>query len=125
HLATSLEEHPLSPWHIEGESFIARNEPSIVDVRVDRSTRHRTSRRGEDDVEVSRIRIRVGLRPRPVVSKFEEPEMSRRPNDRTADLLPDLTRQGIEQRLRSVPASPWQHVGPVFVEHEDRPARPR
>ncbi len=62
------------------------------------------------------------LRPRPLVAKLDEPEKSRATNDRAAHLLPDLTRQSVEQRLRPLPVSAGQNMGAVFVEHEDRSA---
>ena len=66
----------------------------------------------------------MALRPRPLVAKLDEPEKSRATNDRAAHLLPDLTRQGVEDGLRSLPASPRQDVRAVLVEREDRPTRP-
>src|SRR5438034_11138009 len=97
-----VEEDPLRPRDIHGERILARHEPSIVDVRVDRSMRHRTSRRAEDDVEVSWVRIRIALRLRSFVDELYEPERPRVTDDRAADFFPDLARQGCEERLCSL-----------------------
>ena len=62
------------------------------------------------------------LRLRSLVSELDEPDRPRLTDDRTADLLAYLARQGIKDRLRSIAPSARQDVRTVLFEHEDCPA---
>jgi hypothetical protein len=95
-----------------------------MDVRIDRSTCHRTSQRAKDHMEVAWVRIWMVLRLRSLVSELDEPDRPRLTDDRTADLLAYLARQGIKDGLRSLSMSTRQDVWTVLFEHEDRPVKP-
>jgi hypothetical protein len=75
-------------------------------------------------MEVPRVGIWIILRLRSVVSELDESDRPRLTDDRTADLLAYLARQGIKDRLRSVAPSTGQDMWTVFFKHEDRPTRP-
>ncbi len=64
------------------------------------------------------------LRLRSLVSELDKSDRPRLTDDRTADLLAYLARQGIKDRLRSIPPSTGQDMWTVLFEREDRPISP-
>jgi hypothetical protein len=66
----------------------------------------------------------MALRLGSLVAELDEPDRPRLTDDRTADLLAYLARQGMKDRLRSISPSTGQDMWTVFFEHEDLPAGP-